>query len=142
MTKSGEGCLLEYSIHSVHMPLTLFSCAGLTITMTALAFWRNGSLDKQEINGSCVDPKLRWQKTTLRKFVFPVWATKTLVVTTKQGYNILCVFSSTIDGSAQKTLNKGRLRKDNLCKNLGVNQEGGHLFKGGIFLVTYKYIFT
>ena len=110
--------------------------------MTALAFWRNGSLDKQEINGSCVDPKLRWQKTTLRKFVFPVWATKTLVVTTKQGYNILCVFSSTIDGSAQKTLNKGHLRKDNLCKNLGVNQEGGHLFKGGIFLVTYKYIFT
>ena len=71
-----------------------------TIATTATAFWMNGSFDEHvlpEISCTSLKPSQESSKqlaswvvmgTTLHKFAFPVWATKSLVVASKQGYSI------------------------------------------------------
>ena len=84
-----------------------------------------------------------WQRTTLRKLMFPVQATKTLVEASEQTYSsFVCTPCLTMELN-QKLSKKSMLRRHliwgvYICKNLEVKAGGGCLLEGGIFLGTYS----
>ena len=115
----------------------------------------NGSLDERvlyrnsmallcffKINQSNVHHQ-GWQEPP--QGMFPVWATKTLVVSSK--HTVVHVFSvyvflNTLDNRAELKAHKSMPRRCSFTQELGVKEVWGCLLEGDIFLRTYSICIT